>query len=725
MSTTMAILSCHFLSKAFTKVSKSCSNTWSNLLLMKKLMKLNSSLHCAQTRHKTNFFESVPFSAYMSLRPVQFVLVDDYIKDPDSFFNGLNILPGSSKNVVASSTDLLKHIHDIKTKQHNKTITDLHIDELLEDIDLEIFDESVPAAVDDQVAGECNVSSTTSPAANDETVKQIKSNFIIEDKAKTSEEWQACIDELHLVCSDYSIQILFRSLTEFFIDVAKLNSLTDLSLNKNWHKSSLVTSFINFLVQSNQNLEIAQPSLNIYLNYCIKNNDFETVVSLYNRVKSRVSVYGTEFLHTLIKGLSFSGNLEEAKALLHILNSYKDKLLIGHHQGLIIYAVGCFKSGKPSIALSIMLQLMQIKGVVISVLVKAFLAFFSYTNDADKWKENYEVVTSFFNWLHAHNVSLTSDAIQHIVVWFESIESENWKCATYSSNRIKRGECPITGNRLKQCNLSRNEFNYLEKSVSRILLQSSADDITLDFFKQDLTRDAALQLFHRTSMKDVRAFLEYLHDEGPFDLIVDGMNFAYTLNPYGDQKYFGKHRHKKSFHRMARIISEYTTAQSIKQKHVCIIFRKHLYDDVKVDGNFLLDVGNVYFAGNGIADDVLMLYGSIASGPQCRFASHDLFRNYRLIVAKNGDRKLLSLFDRYQSSRQIFCKGRGHKLYLTRGVSYEPEIQRTDTTWHFPYLCKEDKKSVGTYSKLLRHWLCVANTKATPTRFTLAEKINL
>jgi len=206
----------------------------------------------------------------------------------------------------------------------------------------------------------------------------------------------------------------------------------------------------------------------------------------------------------------------------------------------------------------------------------------------------------------------------------------------------------------------------------------------------------------------MRAFLEYLYNEGPFDLIVDGMNFAYTLNSYSEQKYFGKHKHKNAFRQMARLITDFARAYSIEKKHVCLIFRKHLYDDVKIDGSFLFDVGSVYFAGTGIADDVLMLYGSVSSGSQCYFASHDLFRNYRHVVANSGDRKLLSLFDRYQSSRQIFCKGRRNNLYLTKGISFEPEIQRTDKTWHFPYITEQSLKTQGEYSNMLKNWLSVS-----------------
>ena len=462
-----------------------------------------------QIQPKSSISKTKSLSTYISLRPVQLILVDDDIADPDSHFNSLNILPDSGRNIVACSMGLQKHITNLQTNHYNKTIDDMQFDELLEDIDLTMLEENI---TEDPKESSCESMASSDESNNDigENLivpKRVKSNFVIDDKSKTPAEWEECIKSLKTICHDYSKSILFKSIVDFFLDIAELKNIIEPTV-KSWHTSPLFVSFINYLVEHEENLEISQPALNRYLTFCVRKSDFDMLKFVYNRIKGRVPVYNSTFLITLIKGLSFDGRLEEAKQLLKMLFLFEDKKLLYRHNGLTIFCIGCFKNNDPITAINIMQLLMQESGIASPSLVEPFLNYFSYSDNAVKWKENYETVLSFFNWLYANDISLTSEGAQHIARWFENIKSENWTSATFPSYRIRRGLCPITQHKMKECKLSQNEFNYLEKSISRLLLQRSVEDVSLEHFNQDLTStsNASFELFHQTSLKDMRAF---------------------------------------------------------------------------------------------------------------------------------------------------------------------------------------------------------------------------
>ena len=679
----------------------------------KSLLSINFVGFDVKLRTKATGAKEKVGDLYSYLRPVRLVLTDNLF-EPYSFFNDLKEVSDIDANVVACSTHLLKYMDDLQNMTHHYVLNDWVIDELLEDVEFKIVPKICKSSGAGNTSDADSWPSLTISAATDEQEIETKKlrfekvNFIIEDKEKCFSDWENSMEELKSLCQDYSLSIIYSSLAVFFNDVARLKFLSAGPHRHDWHSSSLVASFINFLVKDEKQLEMAQPALHKYLQYCLSRKDYKTFLNVYNKIKPHRLVYNSSFLRLLISGLGSCSMLDEAKELFQLAMFYNEKKLMNDGKILPTYAKSCFECGDSKTGIDIFLQDMKASGIANNLLLDAFLSCFKYSKDAAKWKENQEVVASLFNWMYVNDIHLTSSTIKLITAWFKSIENENWYCSTYDAYHIRSGYCPITRQKMKICQLSQNEFNYLEKSLSQSLLQRSAEDVNLDYFQEDLktTADAPLYLYHLSSMKEIKKFLDYLYDNGPFDLMVDGMNFAYSLSDYESNRYFGKHKFQTAFSRLGHLLSTYK--RSIRDDtNICLIFRKHIDNDVKEDGSFLFDLCNVYFAGHGVSDDVLMLYSAIASGPHCYFASNDLFRNYRYnIIAKRNDRNLLRIYDRYQSSRQLFWKGRRSRPYLASSSFYEPVIYKNKNSWHFPFISTAVSKSKTYNTNVPSSWMC-------------------
>lgn len=645
-------------------------------------------------------------------RSVRFILVDDQPIDRMSYFNQLQCVKDMDSNVVATSCQLLNYLH----KYGEESALQQTFDSSFTDVGEDASD--YDSISDSEIE---NLSNTILPLDQfnkSEDVPEINVvrnvfNSVIEDKEISVLDWNQYFDDLRKVCSDCSLSLLHRAMIDFFIDIAKLKEKSALEENVDWITLPLVQSFVRYLLEDKNGFQQSQPALFTYLSYCLNKNNFKAFYKTYQEIKPKVKVYNEKFLNLLVKGLSKNQHLDEAKDLLVLQKLYIDNnLLYNAKETEIEFGNGCFASGDVPTAIKIMISNMKNNGKVSFTLLKAFLNHFSFVDDVGQWKENHETVMAFFNYLKQNEIFLDAGMISCIVDWFSKIKSESWNFGKFQNFQVRFGVCPITKIKMRDCELTSNEFEYLEKSCSQILLKNAIEgDISLKYIEDDVTKSKS-NLTHQSSVKDIRKFLEYLYDEGPFDLIVDGMNNIYMLNP-SSQRFFGKHRHQKALTGLKNGLINYRDSLNKPDLKICVIFRQHVLATVREDGNFLFDVCNLFFANSKVSDDILLLYSSMVSGPNCYFASRDLFRDYRSVIANLGNPKLTRLFDKYQCSRQIYFKTFKDKVYLNNSHSLEPEIKFSKSSWHFPYF-----NHTGTKTKLKGNlpssWLCVTKGYVPP-----------
>ena len=653
-----------------------------------------------------------PYKIYMSFsRAVRFILIDDQPIDKTSFFNQLQTINNVNANIVATSCQLDYYLDKLKNQSSiSKNLNVESVDDETFDIDNMFLSESEINSLNNVILPSSNVGEYQN--LTNKEPKAVK-DFILKDKARSVAEWKTYFKELQEHCSGRSFSLLFRAMFSFFIDVAELKQHITLVNQANWITFPLVQSFVRYMIEDDESFQYAQPALTMYLSCCLSNNDIKAFYDLFNKISPKIKVYGDSLLHLFVQGLSSNQHLNEAKELLVLQKTYKDKQLLYNVQRTqTSFGVGCFESDDLTTGIKILIQSMQVNNSVNDSLLNAFLNRFCFVNDVKQWKEHYEIVTAFFNYLKVNEIFLDANLISCIVKWFSKIESENWFFGTFQNYQVRYGECPITKTKMKTCQLTSEEFNYLEQSCSQLLLKNAIEeDISLKYIQEDVPK-AKSNLIYQSSVKDIRKFLEYMNDEGPFDLIVDGMNSVYFLEPYtGHYKFFGKHKHQKALHGLKNGLLYYKQNSQNPNLKICLIFRHHMFDIVREEGKFLFDICNVYFAHSRVSDDILMLYGSMSSGPNCYFASHDLFRNYREFIAKLDDVKLTRLFDKYQCSRQIFFKNYKNKVSLRNSLTIEPEISYSESSWHFPYFRNATDKLKG---NLPSSWLCVTKKLVHP-----------
>ena len=649
-----------------------------------------------------------PYQSYGRLRPVRLILTDDKPINRNCAFNKAEFLAEIKSNVVSCSTDINDRILALKSDSLVNIADDIDLSYSNQfDFDFEKFD--VKEESIDSCSGSAVEAESDEVNELNQSPKWTKTNFVIADKKKSLLEWEECFADLSMLLSGYTRSTIFKSLMDFFNNIAVLKYEADVT--RQWHTSPLVKSYLIYLIKDQSNLTLAQPTMTTYLKYCNHVKDYDAVVYVYNMLQSKITVYSYGLLLELITGLSLGGRLQDAAELLKIYGLYKKNNLTKSNTVLVVYGHGCFLNKKPETGIEIMKQQMM-ANLRTTPLLQPFLEHFRFVDDREKWKENFEVVMSFFNWIFVNNIFISKNEAKSIADWFTSIKNERWKCFTYENRHLQRGRCPVTNHPMNLCKLNPEEYMCLKNSISEFLLDSSVDDVSLKYIK-DIPKSASSQLFHHSSLKDLKKYLEYLHENGPFDLIIDGMNFAHLLLSR-KKSFFGKHKHKTSLKELGNVLYNYRKKPINANKKICLIIRKHMYDHVRVDGQFFYDLCDIYFAPNNLSDDVLLIYGAISSGPQCFFASHDLFRDYRAKIAQQCDLRLVRLFDRYQRSRQLFYQRINNTQHLPHTPAFEAEIQKTEDSWYFPYFPEPALGNTPTA------WLCatkktdVTNFKSSP-----------
>ncbi|XP_074111812.1 mitochondrial ribonuclease P catalytic subunit [Cotesia typhae] len=219
----------------------------------------------------------------------------------------------------------------------------------------------------------------------------------------------------------------------------------------------------------------------------------------------------------------------------------------------------------------------------------------------------------------------------------------------------KNGFCGGCKQTLEPLSLDEKEFKYLSHAVLSNTLVG--DDI-----------------YNKSTPGELRRFKEFVNSTKPYDVCIDGLNVAYTLNRTKKTSNLGKE--------LAAVVAEFIK----ENKKVFVLGRKHMTKWSPKDMEFVRKNCYIFFAHDLSQDDPFLLYASLTSGMKTHFVSRDLMRQHKFLIQEE---KAQQAFRHWQQCRQIFPIYVGtnfHRtLLLIRPPKYLPIAQQDSNGWHLPY----------------------------------------
>ncbi|KAI8505437.1 hypothetical protein Bbelb_166260 [Branchiostoma belcheri] len=231
------------------------------------------------------------------------------------------------------------------------------------------------------------------------------------------------------------------------------------------------------------------------------------------------------------------------------------------------------------------------------------------------------------------------------------------------------GHCRACGTRLEGVDLTDEEFHLLHDSVLRRIIHGK-------------------DIFRSSTPKELQRFLEFIRDRHDYDVVVDGLNVAYT---YGT-------KHKKYSRTLLTVVEHL-----VQHLGLCVLVlgRKHMKAATSAHGAWrtsdmqtIQRLADLFLTDDVSKDDPYLLSATLSCSPGARFISSDFMRDHKALL----DPFVQGLFLKWL---------RGHQMKLlgchTDVHTFDIVVQRTQHTWHFPYEDGAQRQGLEGPDK----WLCL------------------
>ncbi|XP_076815717.1 uncharacterized protein LOC143461750 isoform X2 [Clavelina lepadiformis] len=479
---------------------------------------------------------------------------------------------------------------------------------------------------------------------------------IISNREHKLEEWSNLIDQLRTSFFQYSLSSRLVFIMSFLLpDQIKAEKHR---LHENWHRSSLIQSLVEFILSDQQAFDKSQSALSVYLRRCSDQDDYDHVTALHRKLRNRMTLYGRNLHSALWRSACNSSNSANAYYLFKMYRAcFKHGIL--HMKDYLsmnakFLGINAFRNADPETGIRVLLSQRKSTGSLYDNLLEKFLHFFRYSIEENLWNTNRDIVHSYFNFLYMNYLPLSSvEQAESIATWFTQIKSEKWIARWFGSSEIKNCCCPKCKKSLMTSKLTAQEFEHLKSVLLGAFIQQISSEIHQDFLNEHFrTAKGNEELYKFIAAREFSKFLEFLLDKGPFDLMVDGLNLLHQLSGHS-RRFQGKHKFKKSFIKLTEIIKNYRKIPGNETHKICILLRENMRNSLSSDAKRLVEIADIFFTKGGTDDDILVLYGALASGPQCHIASLDLFRNYKYYMSSNFGPDVGKLFHTFQRSHQV------------------------------------------------------------------------
>nr|CAB3258625.1 mitochondrial ribonuclease P protein 3 [Phallusia mammillata] len=504
------------------------------------------------------------------------------------------------------------------------------------------------------------------------------------------EVWDEVLEEV-FSNSPYGRNVVQRSIMLFL--------LRNCPLNTNSHSESELSrtlqSFLDYLVEKPEALEVCQSSLWYYLKSCRENGQTHKVLPLLRLLKDKIKTWAPKFLEEIIQH-DLKDDQDVVDYFVYMVSVSCDKYL--KHEAISFL----LRANKKEDAVKMMREQMEVNARNTNAIniqdkvLNTFLDTFSYSEDGDVWAENRDVVENFLLLMsQSYFVFKHHDSAAMVAEWFKRIPHENWAAKTFSAIQVRDGLCPVSGVKMIPSILSEKEHQLLKNASKKSLLNQNIQINRYAPAEFKPTKHWKWQSDSGTKDKDAKKFIELLLERGPFDLVIDGANVIHTYKTKD-----------VAFKAIRRFVKDFR-AKVKKDAKVVFMARDYSAGELnRAYPDFAQTIDQCYLNPR-TEDDSYILYTAICSGRNCYVLSNDLFRNYKHFFSTHLTPTISLLFHKFQSSMQITFEAQlGGHLEVQFGSSVFPQVQQTDRTWHFPFQYLDGPR-YGKVHILPRHYLCV------------------
>ena len=421
-----------------------------------------------------------------------------------------------------------------------------------------------------------------------------------------------------------------------------------------------------------------------------KHGEHDAVERLYQDMKQNVSYIGEGAKTTMIKSYCSRGKFDQAIEMLrsitndnivHHMRHYDYVITSLANSGLINQALQLFeekleKQQQSSLASKVDKFLSLDKEMIAALLnpynvgtkenKQFFKGDFSMMSQAESCKNRLELsedaVRTYgrmsqkvFHYLEQAGERLPVKLLPVIHSRFNHDPVYHWKWCTSSVSET--GMCSCCGNQLTS-GIAPSDMHELESEIIR--LSSSPEQNGSEGHGKSL--DKKMQ-------KELEDLTMFVNEQGPFDVIVDGMN----VGAYGTISSF-----TFTADRLIETAQHFTS----QQKKVLLIINNKIYiRRCSKDLHTKLEDVCAVFRNRYKNDDFYLLYAAAFSGmKQVEVITNDRLRDHRLLLPSN----LWWRFLRWTRLNCVSFRSNGEgKLHLFR-QKFDPVVQRCGNSWHFP-----------------------------------------
>ncbi|XP_053608447.1 mitochondrial ribonuclease P catalytic subunit [Plodia interpunctella] len=262
---------------------------------------------------------------------------------------------------------------------------------------------------------------------------------------------------------------------------------------------------------------------------------------------------------------------------------------------------------------------------------------------------------------------------QSAEIFYRMYSSAGWN-VDYTRFRKQDGQCIICKERLTPLKLSDEEFLKLQKVIKEKLIVGS-------------------DLFLKTSPEELQRFTQFVEKTGPYDIVLDALNIAFSARGGSRDKLVVLHAVVDRFRQ--------------KKLKILVLGRKHMMTWQRRSIQELTSKACCFFTDDLTQDDPYFITAAILSGAHTDIVSKDLLRGHRF---KLQDDELGIIFRRWQWQHQwmVFINKFG-KLIFQEPLKLDPYPQKNASSWHIPYQKEQDEDTAyfndGTPN--LDSWLCL------------------
>ncbi|XP_012227715.1 mitochondrial ribonuclease P catalytic subunit [Linepithema humile] len=486
------------------------------------------------------------------------------------------------------------------------------------------------------------------------TRKIIPLNIIIEKNA----------DVYDNIKNENLLNIKWQSIRERFLQIQQITAATvdsiiietclvDFQVDK-------AIAYFKFLRENNYplNVGVIGNYLRLYVLKCdlLTEADKMEIINTYNALRKNHPYLDSVTAEHCVVSLCLTDQWEKTDELIELIKITTTPSIKAYSA----IADAAFRNGKSDVAWKALLSIVSRKQILQHIVYKSHLQYCESEGMEEIFNNRMEEMFDFWS---EHSMMPYNYIIN---AYADRATKYGWH--TIPTTICKTGSCKYCGHSLSKITLNKNSFQELAESVMNKLIIGS-------------------DIYYKTNPQELQRFKKFIEKTKPYDIVIDGLNVFYM------QKTSTAH----ALETLIKVVEHF----SQHKKKILVVTRKH--QKKLPNWKYIQQHALVFFIDNMSADDVYMLYATMASGENAMFVSLDLLRQHKHSLK---DLHLQQEFKKWQYSHQYFVRKNGTSRYfkIEEPFIYLPTVQKNGDCWHIPYV--SDDFTYADLHEFPNKWYC-------------------